>query len=359
MKKEKRNGYVSLWKFIFACVIVLFHCSSLYPNWNNFFVKGGYIAVEYFFIITGFYMTKKALKKSTKNIGKETIEYVWKLIKKLIPFLVIAYVISISSKIIFESHKTYEWINSIWNLLLLRQVGFQSLSFNNHLWYLTSLIIGILITYPALKKYKENFIYIASPLIVMFGLGYLSKTFGGRGLDQALHVWDKIWYTGTIRAIIELNIGCIIYLINKNLKKIEYTKLGKILFTIAGNGLLVLVILMIQLLDNSRNYDYIMLLFITIAITIIVSDKTLDIKLLSNKIIYYLEKLSMPMYINHIFIIYIMERINFPDNIPLLIISIFTLIITILFCVLEIKIIEMPIWEKIKNKIKLLIIEKV
>ena len=93
------------------------------------FVKGGYIAVEFFFIVSGFYMAKKAFKKQTKNIGKETIEYIWNFLKKLIPYILISFIIIFTIKIIYESHKTYEWINSIWNVLLLRQAGFSSLLF--------------------------------------------------------------------------------------------------------------------------------------------------------------------------------------------------------------------------------------
>ena len=335
MKKEKHNGIISLWKFIFACVIVLFHCSSFYQNYNNYFVKGGYIAVEFFFIVSGFYMAKKAFKKQTKNIGKETIEYIWNVIKKLIPYLAISYIATLIIKIVYDSHKIFEWANSIWNLLLLRQVGFNSLLMNNQLWYLTSMILAIMILYPLLKKYKENFIYIVSPLIILIGLGYLNKNFGWRGLDHAYQIWDKIWYTGTIRAIIEFNIGFIIYLINKKCKKVEYTKTGIAILTITSNFLLALVIIMIQFLDNSKNYDYIMLLFISIAIGIMISEKTKELKILSNKKIYYLEKISMPMYINHIFFIELINKLEVFSQIAPMCKSIIVLIITIVFSSIE------------------------
>lgn len=358
MNKEKRNGIISLWKFIFACVIVLFHCNTFYESTPNYFVKGGYIAVEFFFIVSGFYMARKALKKQTKNIGKETIEYIWNLIKKLIPYLTITYVIVLITKIIFESHKIFEWINSIWNLLLLRQAGFSSILMNNQLWYLSSLIIGILILYPLLKKNKENFIYIVSPLIVILGLGYLNKNFGWSGLNQAYHKWDKIWYTGTIRSIIELNIGFIIYLINKNLKKVDYTKLGKIILTIICHSLLITVLLIIQFLDNSKNYDYIMLLFISIAIGIMASGKTLDFKMLSNKFVFYLEKLSMPMYINHVAIILILKNITTNINLLPQMNSIISLIVTIIFSSIETKALNSKWYTNIKIKIKKLIIKE-
>ena len=65
---KRRNGTISLWKFIFAVIIVLFHASAFYPNWNNYFVKGGYIAVEFFYVISGYYLAKNILNK--KSIKK-------------------------------------------------------------------------------------------------------------------------------------------------------------------------------------------------------------------------------------------------------------------------------------------------
>ena len=61
--KEKRNGIISLWKFLFAIVIAFFHCSQFYQDIKNPFFPGGYIAVEFFFIVSGFYLAKKGLKE--------------------------------------------------------------------------------------------------------------------------------------------------------------------------------------------------------------------------------------------------------------------------------------------------------
>lgn len=358
MKKSQHNGIISLWKFIFACVIVLFHCNTFYAPNPNFFVKGGYIAVEFFFIVSGFYMAKKAFKKETKNIGKETIEYIWNFLKKLLPYILISFITIYTIKIIYESHKTYEWVNSLWNVLLLRQAGFNSMLINNQFWFLTSMIIGMLILYPLLKKYKYNFIYIASPLIVIMGLGYLNHQFGYKGLDHAYHIWDEIWYTGTIRAIIELNIGFIIYLINKKCKNIEYTNFGKALLTIGSHSLLLLVIFIIQFLDNSKNYDYIMLLFISIAIAIAVSDKTYDRKLLSNKFIFFLEKISMPMFINHIGLIEVVKYVPIFSGTSQEFKAIASLITTIIFSTIEYIIISKISKIDLSKRVKKLLIKE-
>jgi len=67
-KEKKHNGIVSLWKFIFALVIAFFHTNQFYPNNENPIFRWGYIAVEFYFIITGFYFAKKVLKEDYKKI---------------------------------------------------------------------------------------------------------------------------------------------------------------------------------------------------------------------------------------------------------------------------------------------------
>ena len=81
MKKSKHNGIISLWKFIFAIVIVLFHSNSYFSPEKRLFMSGGYIGVEFFFIVSGFYLAKNIQnenKSSNNNIGLETIKYIWK-----------------------------------------------------------------------------------------------------------------------------------------------------------------------------------------------------------------------------------------------------------------------------------------
>ena len=203
MKKEKRNGIISLWKFLFAIVIAFFHCSQFYQDLKNPFFYGGYIAVEFFFIVSGFYLAKKLIKEKydTKNIVGETIKYIFKKILKLFPYILIAYISSIIIRLYYNPNlKTNELINSIWNLFLLREFGLRSTNILPQLWYLTSMFISIFILYPIVKKYKEKFIAFISPLIVLFGLGYLS--YNWTSLNHAYQIWNGFIYTGMLRGFI-------------------------------------------------------------------------------------------------------------------------------------------------------------
>lgn len=350
---KKHNGIISLWKFLFAIVIVFFHGNCFYSDLSNPFFKGGYIAVEFFFITSGFYFAKSTLKeKYHKNtIGKETFSFIIKKIKSFMHYIIIIFILNIIFLLINNKLKTNDIINSIWNLLLLREFGFRAPNFLGQLWYLSSMIFAMFILYPLLKKHRDNFILIASPTIIILGLGYLSKNW--LGLDHAYNLWTGFCKTGILRGLIEINIGMIIYYINKKLKNIEYTKLFRIILTITSELLLITVLFITTSIDTHKYYDYIMLLFISIAILIIVSEKTYEYKILSNKLCYYLEKLSLPIFINHTFIIDLIKKISISPIKQ----SITTVFLTIIFSIIELFIID-----KFKNlnllvKIKKLIIK--
>jgi len=51
-------------------------------------------------------------------------------------------------------------ILSIWELLLIGNVGFETKTINGVMWYLSSMLSCMFILYPLLKKYKYNYIYI-------------------------------------------------------------------------------------------------------------------------------------------------------------------------------------------------------
>ncbi len=337
---KKHNGFISIWKFIFAVVIVFFHGNKFHPVGENPFFFGGYIAVEFFFIVTGFYFAKNILlkKEKIKNLGEETIFFIWKKIKQLIPYVLLAYIVSLITVILYKDPSLSQITNSIWNMLLLKQMGLRTIPMIVPLWYLSVMLLSMFILYPLVRKYKKNFILIVSPIIVVLGLGYLSHNW--LSLDHSYHIWDEYWYTGTIRGFIEINIGMLIYCGVRKLNKKSFTFFFKTIMTITANLLLLIVLAITTFIKRHNQYDYVMLLFITIAITILISNKTIGRKKLSNKFMFYLEKLSLPMFINHTAIIELIYFINPLSKINPNYQSILGVILTIIISMIEMYIID-------------------
>ena len=127
----------------------------------------------------------------------------------------------------------------------------------------------------------------------------------------------------------------ILYLINYNLKSVNYTKLFKFILTVLGEILLIIVLLVTTFVTKAYRYDFVMLLMISVAVLIICSEKTFEYKLLSNKFFFYLDKLSMIIYINHIIFIFIVFYLKVFAKLEILNKALLAIAFTIIFSIIE------------------------
>ena len=97
-----------------------------------------------------------------------------------------------------------------------------------------------------------------------------------------------------------------------------------------------------------ENYDFIMIAIIAIAVTMAFSEKTLDYKLFRNKVVDYLEKLSLPIYLNHTWIIGLGKNLMPVEN--AITKNYYKYFAVIVVATILISIIEMTIINTIKNK---------
>jgi len=331
--KKQHNGIISFWKFIYSLVIIIFHARVFSdPTTKIVLFSKGSIAVEFFFIVSGYLLAKSALKtklKENESLGKETLQFIFKKIKTFYPYIFMFYILTLIVTIIFEKLSLGKIISSVWNLLLLNIAGFKGIEINGVIWYISAMLICMLILYPLIKKYRYNFIYIISPLIIILLGGYLNHNFNSL---RTPYLWIGFANKVLLRAFLELNLGIILYPISIYLSKINFSKFGKIIITITSNICFMIPLFINHFLQNASKYDYIILIILSISILLAFSTQTLDYKIMNNKISYFLEKLSLPMYLSHIFIRIVIINCEFLKkysyNIKLLIFIVLTLIIS-------------------------------
>lgn len=298
---KKHNGIISFWKFCFCIMVVLFHSQLLATNEESTLFSQGAIAVEFFFLVSGFLLAKTTLRKDeqkmgTENLGKETFLFVWKKYLFFLPYVLLGGFLALILQNIYNDVGIYQNISSIWDILLLRMAGLKGNVVIGQAWYISAMLLSMMILYPLLRKYKQNFIYLIAPLIVLLGFGWLSRNYSNlRGPD----IWVTFTFKGVIRAFSELTLGCILYVICQKLKKVNFTTLGRIIITIIEIAGFIFPFLIAQFASTSK-YDFILVPIIAISVLLAFSEKTLELNCFSNKFFFWLEKLSLPLYICHI-----------------------------------------------------------
>jgi len=299
----RRNGIISFWKFLYAIMVVLFHGKILANDGNLIVSLGGYIGVEFFFIVSGVFLASSIVKlwdKDNFNLGKDTFKFIWKKFYSFFPYVLIAHMLIWLLYFFTYNFPIHKLTSSIWELFLIQKTGLSYLPTNTPVWYLSSMLLCMFIIYPLMRKYKMNYVYFVAPLAVLLGFGIMNHTI--EGLNH-IDTWIGFTYHANFRAFAELNLGILIYFISNRIKNINFTRFGRFCLTLIEFGCLSIPFVVTTLISKSYRYDYLMLLFIAIGVLIAMCNITLEKDILDNKIIYYFEKLSLPIYIFHVFVL--------------------------------------------------------
>ena len=316
---KKHNGIISFWKFLFCLMIVIYHANVFSSDKNNVLFSKGSIGVEFFFLVSGYLLTKSALKKTDddkSNLGTDTLKYIWKKYKTFLPYTITAGLFALTIIRVYKLNNNISYnISAIWDMLLLRMTGINGLSVNGPVWYLSSMLLCMLILYPIIKKFKTDFLKLVAPVILLVGFGLFSHKFSNLRTPD---YWAGFTYKGNIRAFLELLLGGELYLISEKIKTINFTKFGKKLITLIEIECFILPFTVSQFISGATSYDFIMLVVISIGIVLAFSEKTLEYNLFCNKFFYWLEKLSLTLYIFHFSVRLFFRHFYFFKDMPYL-----------------------------------------
>ena len=287
MKLKKIRHDINSLRFFAALLVLLSHLSV--TGFQN-----GFIGVDIFFVISGYFITSILNQKLDK---KKIQKFILSRIKRLIPnlFLICVLIFFISIKLLPNYILDNLYINffsSIFgfaNINFIIQSGdyFGPSSTTNpflHIWslsvekhfYLIFLLIFILFNY-FLKEFKIYFIFTLTLISFLLSLD-LSKI-------------NHFYYLTPIR-IFEFGIGCIAYLLYKD-RKLEYQNYLSLF------AILLFILSMIFIEKNAGIPGY-QIIFPCLAIAIIlVTPNAIFNNFINSNSISYLGKISFLIYLVH------------------------------------------------------------
>lgn len=352
---KDRYGKISIMKFCFAIMVILLHIGFIFTK-DSFKYKfsSGSIAVDFFFIVSGFFFCKKYINYKIKDsIGEDTFDFLISKIKRFLIYFIILLLLSIPFAMICLKFSFTDLVNSLYNILYIPHNGKCNSEIFGITWYIIAMVISEVIMFPLLIKYKKDFVYTISPIIILILGSYLLVRFGHFATPLK---FGHILYKGLIRGIFEINLGMYLYLISEKFNKVKFTKLSKVLlllFEIFGYAS---IFILVNLKNAHRRFDALMIIIISICILLSTNKNLYLYKFSNNKVFSYLEKLSLPMYIYQWLIIevlvYIFNKINY--DISYVKFSLITILISILFSVIILKIVSL--YDRNKSKIMKLFI---
>lgn len=279
----RKNNSIEFLRFLFMSILVAWHGGF------NFFTHG-YLVVEFFFILSGYFIYTSLVKKN-----KGTLQYTLDKIKRTYLEYIIACVfmfglVALHALIHHEHFFTLDNLfKFIAECLLLQNIGIFSGGFNTPLWYFSVLIWGGGGLYALLKYNKRLTVNIILPLYILLFYTYI---FSRR---DSIECWDKdIFYIPMLRGLADMSVG--IVSAELSLKVLPKIKKSRLLFDIIS---IISFILFLTVFYTSKTYDKYTIILIPILILNSISEKGILHRLLNKNFSSKLGGLTYEMYILH------------------------------------------------------------
>ncbi len=304
----KKVGEIELFRFIFAIFVMLLHSLYLFEDNKSIVAPGGAFGVEFFFLVSGFLMMatlEKLSKNSTpiNNIGKETVCFIFKKIRTFFPELAVSSVIGFVFIVIVRNLNRLEILklisNSFFEITLLERTGLGNNSINGALWYIQSMLLAMIILYPLIRKFPNLAKWLLLPLGAILLLGYLQQNFTHL---RSPHQWvENFTFKGNIRAVAELCLGAECYFAVQWLKKFRFRWFVKAFLTIVKWACWLLIIWYMCKPKDYFSMDFFFLAVMCVGVILAFSKQCIDTPIYQNVFMEFLGKLSLPIYLSHIF----------------------------------------------------------
>ena len=328
MENKKYYRNLNLIRVVACIAVLLYHLKIL---------KGGFLAVIVFFVLSGYLSTNKALK-SEKFSFKDY--YKTRFMRLYLPVLVVVF-LTIFALSFFEN---ISWLNlkPETTSVLLGYNNFWQLNANldyfarhidspfMHLWYIAILLQFELVfpfMFVALKKLKEK----ASkffPIVITISLGLISMAFFYKSsLSNVM-----VAYYNTFARVFSLLFGVALGFIHSSYSLIFKKLKGKIVSKIIFSFYLIILVLMMIFVDANSNFFIPSMILATFITMRLIDYATIMVEELNifDKFIKLLSSISYEIYLIQYPVIFIFEELEISNNLKIPGIILITIILSII-----------------------------
>lgn len=279
------------------------------PDSLNSLHGGGYLAVEFFYLITGAF-TAKGLRKErdlhrTERLG-ETLKASWTNLKKrfgaIFPYFVLANIIGVFLHI-FGGEESQIWTllrcaYLPFDCLFLSLFGFPIAGVTGVSWYLSALFLALWCLYPIARRWYAGLVYIA-PVLGAIVIGAFGRHFGNLDIvDDLVGVLPG----GFLRAGVMISLGMFVYEVSLAIQNIEMSLWGKRALTLIEVALWLAAFLgmIAWQAELAPGLDMLVVFCMLGGMAITISEKGLLHGRFEQRGVFFCGRLSLVLFMNHI-----------------------------------------------------------
>lgn len=333
-----RNNVLDFYRIVFTLIICLHHFQGVF---NMSFLANGYIGVEFFFILSGFFL----YKSFKKHRDESAIGYTTKKLKRLYPEYIVAFMLFFLLRVMQNRGDIISYIiKAISEITLIQNIGVFKGGINYPLWYLSVLIFAGYIIFEILKKNEDTFIKIISPIFIVFTFSLLNYL--GKGLEN----WNIMYglYLPLLRGTAEMCIGILSAKFIESKYFTQITDHKNICYIIE----ILTYVFLSYIIICQNEFEIYSIVFIPILICIANNPSSISSKVFNRNIFGKVGKITYSMYVNHAIFIEVMALIYkkvFNKNINMIVLIAIYLSSLIIYSIISRKLI-MNIVNKYREK---------
>ena len=299
----KKNGKIEVLRFLFSVAVLLLHSKTFWPK--GYIFPGGALSVDFFFILSGYLMAVSIEKKGTEvtDLGRETQQFLGKKICGFLPEYLVAWALGfLYMEIKWQDGSLVLLIKRVlrcvWEPLFLGMAGFGKVRVNSVDWYLSAMLLAMLILYPLCRKYFSMSMRVIMPAIAIFIYGFFFLEYG-----TTIDVYRSLGlnYKGTVRAFAGISAGVGLFPLIQWMQNAHFSRKLKIGLTIL-EPILYGAIFAYMFQYSKKEWDFACLLFIVVAFCITCSRQGLLDHWFDHKACYFLGKHSVLVYLSHVYV---------------------------------------------------------
>lgn len=292
---------------LMSLIVINFH--SLYLFGGKCIFPLGALAVEFFFLLSGFLLAgsvarcaERSLSQNWALIHQENHALIYRRICSFFPELVISCLIAGIVYVLSLDGLSYQALKRLYltyfqNALLLKMSGlFSGYGLNGASWYLSTLLMCTAILYPIMRRWGNSIVYC------VIGLLLLSALCAG----DAEHYYTPTTHLGYIlkgnlRGFAEMMIGASLYPVVVGVRHCVLTRLGQVMMTFLKWCCLFIFILYVVWGNHIKTGIGIPLLALCVMLVLIFSKKCLDAHWYQHEVFLFLGRFALPLYLSHEF----------------------------------------------------------
>ena len=303
-----KSTICEFWRFIYMLIIIGHHQYFIgaISNWH---FQSGWIAVEFFFFLTGYFTVchfERTREPERGECAKTATQYTLRKFRRFLPYFVLAEIAEYTLDSIAIWMDTHSW-TSVFQLLwimpaelaFLGTAGFAELNLIP-IWFLSAMLITLPVFCFLLLCWRKVTQYLLSWLVPILCLGCLNSCYGAA--------------TGVpcyLRAISGMLLGCCVYMLSRAMQSINWKASGRIGLTCAE---VICLAGTVALLYVDREYDAVtlkmFLLMIFTGCVIMLSGCSYTARL-NNAAVRYLGAITLPMLTLHKVVAMVINMMQF------------------------------------------------